>query len=30
MMPAHFTPRKDDGETIYKLTVKDVPVDGFW
>ena len=21
---------KNDGKTIYKLTVKDVPVDGFW
>jgi hypothetical protein len=25
-----FTPPKNDGETIYKLNVKDVPVDGFW
>lgn len=24
------TPEKNDGRTIYKLTVKDVPVDGFW
>jgi len=24
------TPAKNDGETIYKLTVKDVPVNGFW
>lgn len=24
------TPPKNDGKTIYKLTVKDVPVDGFW
>jgi hypothetical protein len=23
-------PSKNDGETVYKLTVKDVPVDGFW
>jgi len=23
-------PEKNDGKTIYKLTVKDVPVDGFW
>ena len=23
-------PRKNDGKTIHKLTVKDVPVDGFW
>lgn len=26
----NFTPPKNDGKTIYKLTVKDVPVDGFW
>jgi hypothetical protein len=26
----NFTPAKNDGKTIYKLTVKDVPVDGFW
>ena len=25
-----FTPPKNDGNTIYKLNVKDVPVDGFW
>ena len=25
-----FTPDKNDGATIYKLKVKDVPVDGFW
>lgn len=24
------TPTKNDGTTIHKLTVKDVPVDGFW
>ena len=24
------TPAKNDGKTIYRLTVKDVPVDGFW
>ncbi|CAN7674810.1 DUF1254 domain-containing protein [Mesorhizobium sp. LjRoot246] len=24
------TPAKNDGDTVYKLTVKDVPVDGFW
>jgi hypothetical protein len=24
------TPVQDDGKTVYKLTVKDVPVDGFW
>jgi len=23
-------PRKNDGKTIYKLRVRDVPVDGFW
>jgi hypothetical protein len=26
----NFTPAKNDGKTIYKLTVRDVPVDGFW
>jgi hypothetical protein len=26
----NFTPPKNDGTTIYTLTVKDVPVDGFW
>lgn len=26
----NFTPEKNDGKTIYKLEVKDVPVDGFW
>jgi hypothetical protein len=26
----NFTPPKNDGDTIYKLNVKDVPVDGFW
>lgn len=26
----NFTPAKNDGKTIYKLNVKDVPVDGFW
>jgi hypothetical protein len=26
----NITPAKNDGTTIYKLTVKDVPVDGFW
>ena len=26
----NFTPPKNDGNTIYKLSVKDVPVDGFW
>ena len=24
------TPAKNDGKTVYKLHVKDVPVDGFW
>ncbi|MGA7225844.1 MAG: DUF1254 domain-containing protein [Candidatus Acidiferrales bacterium] len=26
----NITPNKNDGRTIYKLNVKDVPVDGFW
>jgi hypothetical protein len=26
----NVTPSKNDGKTIYRLTVKDVPVDGFW
>jgi hypothetical protein len=26
----NITPSKNDGTTIYKLSVKDVPVDGFW
>ena len=26
----NVTPAKNDGKTIYKLTAKDVPVDGFW
>jgi hypothetical protein len=26
----NITPQKNDGTTIYKLDVKDVPVDGFW
>jgi hypothetical protein len=26
----NITPTKNDGTTIYKLNVKDVPVDGFW
>ena len=26
----NVTPRKNDGKTLYKLNVKDVPVDGFW
>ena len=25
-----ITPARNDGTTIYRLTVKDVPVDGFW
>jgi hypothetical protein len=25
-----ITPARNDGQTIYKLTVGDVPVDGFW
>jgi hypothetical protein len=24
------TPQKNDGKTVYELSVKDVPVDGFW
>jgi len=26
----NVTPRQNDGKTVHKLTVKDVPVDGFW
>jgi hypothetical protein len=26
----NVTPPKNDGKTIYKLDVKDVPIDGFW
>ena len=26
----NVTPEKNDGKTIYRLDVKDVPVDGFW
>ncbi len=26
----NVTPNKNDGTTIYRLTAKDVPVDGFW
>ncbi len=26
----NITPSKNDGKTIYRLHVKDVPVDGFW
>jgi hypothetical protein len=25
-----ITPARNDGTTVYRLTVKDVPVDGFW
>ena len=27
---AGAVPEKNDGKTVYRLTVKDVPVDGFW
>ncbi|MEJ8851604.1 DUF1254 domain-containing protein [Variovorax rhizosphaerae] len=26
----NFTPARNDGTTVYRLAVKDVPVDGFW
>jgi hypothetical protein len=26
----NVTPAKNDGTTVYKLDVKEVPVDGFW
>ncbi|HMF12385.1 MAG TPA: DUF1214 domain-containing protein, partial [Gemmataceae bacterium] len=26
----NVTPSKSDGATVYRVTVKDVPVDGFW
>jgi hypothetical protein len=26
----NVTPKQNDGRTVYRLTVKDVPVDGFW
>ena len=29
-MYLNVTPAKNDGTTVYRLTVKDVPVDGFW
>jgi len=29
-MYLNFTPENNDGKTAYTLTVKDVPVDGFW
>ena len=25
-----FYPAKDDGRTVYRVTAKDIPVDGFW
>lgn len=27
---AGFVPRRNDGKTVHRLTVRDVPVDGFW
>ncbi|WP_448058261.1 DUF1214 domain-containing protein [Cupriavidus sp. EM10] len=29
-MYLNVTPPKNDGKTVYRLHVKDVPVDGFW
>jgi hypothetical protein len=29
-MYLNFTPPRNDGKTVYKLHLKDVPVDGFW
>lgn len=26
----NYTPPKNDGETVYRLIINDVPVDGFW
>ena len=26
----NFVPKQNDGNTVYKIVVKDVPVDGFW
>ena len=26
----NFNPSRNDGKTVYRLSVKDVPVDGFW
>jgi hypothetical protein len=26
----NFAPPRNDGKTVYRLTVKDVPVDGCW
>lgn len=26
----NITPKNNDGDTVYRLNVKDVPVDGFW
>jgi hypothetical protein len=30
VLSLNVTPTSNDGSTIYRLTVKDVPVDGFW
>ena len=30
VLTLNVTPTSNDGSTIYRLTVKDVPVDGFW
>jgi hypothetical protein len=30
VLSLNVTPTMNDGSTIYRLTVKDVPVDGFW
>jgi hypothetical protein len=29
-MYLNITPKNNDGTGVYRLTVKDVPVDGFW
>jgi hypothetical protein len=29
-MYVNVVPRQNDGKTVYRVTVKDVPVDGFW
>ncbi len=29
-MYLNVTPARNDGKTVYRLTVRDVPVDGFW
>ncbi|MFT3815176.1 MAG: DUF1254 domain-containing protein [Acidovorax sp.] len=26
----NFTPARNDGKTVHRLTLKDVPIDGFW